>query len=1000
MEPKDKLKELIEKYNKYKNEKKSEEMSEETTRLWINEFLEIFNWDVLNVKQVQQEKIVDENQKEKLEEIESTHTKPDYSLMNGSTVKAFLDAKKINVDIFKSKESAFQVRSYGWSAGLPCSFLTNFEQLVIFDCRFAPQKGDDADIGSIQIPIENYIDKFDTIDSHLNRTLVYKNNLQRLYNADKVEGSRTLDTVFNKLLSEFRIQLANELYNHNKALLNEEELNYYVQTILDRIVFIRVCESRKFEKEGLLLKFLKKGFWVEFKRSCYVEFYNHYDGAMFSKDKKFDKIVLPDELFVAFINKLYYPYPYRFDVIPTKVIAKIYEEFLAYSLCIKDGQIIAELKEDYVKTNGAIATHEFIADAICKDTIARKKYNDYQELFATKVLDPCCGSGVFLLAAYESFANIMLELTSDTNEWCIVEDGKKYLTIRAKQEIMKNCLFGIDCDPTAVEVTKMSLALKVIDDANEIFLNEIGAFGKKILKDIHKNISIGNTLVDVDILCEAKEVRYIRPLDIKGAAFKKVFDEKDGFDFIIGNPPYVETKFFKAASSTMHEYLHNRYSTFEGKADLAVLFIERAMELLNSSGQLGMIIQRRWFKTKYGKAARKYIADGSYLHKLLDIETNALFKGRTTYVSIVILSKEENDMVEYDLIKGDTDDVRLYLEGSFKPAQIPSVYFQSAVWAPELKDIFDIKNKYTERYGTISSNNKISICDGIQALWKKAYDIVEYQERGDLIVGKNKLGETVKIEKGIVKPVVYNREFLPLREIVPDAYRIFPYTGDQYTSKLSINEIKDKYPRAYRYLSTHKRLITEHVKHNEGQYWHTYTREHNHDSFESAKIIIPMTTKETYASFVNDRALYMDNSNVWFMKYQGDDIEVMKALTMIINSTLFSVFGKCGANPASNGYYKFNRQFLETIPLPNAKINASDEHIQKLAQLYDDMKDLLNEYEKASEHGRKSYRGVMEARWKEVDKCCFELYEIETDEQMLILNVGRVESRVPGGEEE
>lgn len=457
---------------------------------------------------------------------------------------------------------------------------------------------------------------------------------------------------------------------------------------------------------------------------------------MFSKDKKFDKIVLPDELFASFICKLYYPYPYKFNVIPTKVIAKIYEEFLSYSLRIKDGQIAAELKEDYVKANGAVPTHEFIADAICRDTIVQRKYEDYQELLKTRVLDPCCGSGVFLLAAYESFADIMLELTSDNNEWCIVKDGKKYLTIKAKQEIMKNCLFGIDCDPTAVEVTKMSLALKIVDDTDETLLNEIGAFGRKILRDIHNNICIGNTLVDVDVSCDAKEVRYIRPLDIKGSVFKRVFEEKDGFDFIIGNPPYVETKFFKASSSTVHEYLHSHYSTFEGKVDLAVLFIKRAMGLLNGSGQLGMIIQRRWFKTKYGKSAREYIANGSHLRKLLDIETNALFKGRITYVSIVILTKERNDIVEYDLIKGDTADVQLYFEKPPKPDEIPSTYFLSTVWAPEMKAIFDIKNKYAERYGTIGSNTDISVCDGIQALWKKAYDIVDYQEHDDVIEGK------------------------------------------------------------------------------------------------------------------------------------------------------------------------------------------------------------------------------------------------------------------------
>ena len=76
----------------------------------------------------------------------------------------------------------------------------------------------------------------------------------------------------------------------------------------------------------------------------------------------------------------------------------------------------------------------------------------------------------------------------------------------------------------------------------------------------------------------------------------------------------------------------------------------------------------------------------------------------------------------------------------------------------------------------------------------------------------------------MVKPVVYNREFLPLREIVPDAYRIFPYKGDDYKTKISFDEVKEQYPLAYRYLKSRKETITDKVKHNSGEYWHTYTR--------------------------------------------------------------------------------------------------------------------------------------------------------------------------------
>ena len=286
MDSKERLEGLITLYQEYKREHKSTELSEEETRSWINKLLEIFDWDVLNIQQVQQEKIVDDEQKSKLADIESTHTKPDYSLVNGGSVKAYLDAKKTSVDIFKSKDSAFQVRSYGWSAGLPCSFLTNFEQFVIFDCRHVPIKGEDANVGAIQMSIDNYVENFDVLNSHINRILVYKNNLQKLYDVEKLDGLQTVDELFNKLLSEFRVILANNMYSHNKDELSIDELNYYVQLILDRIIFIRVCESKGIEKYGLLLDFLNKGFWDKFKQSCYAGFYEHYDGAMFSRDSK------------------------------------------------------------------------------------------------------------------------------------------------------------------------------------------------------------------------------------------------------------------------------------------------------------------------------------------------------------------------------------------------------------------------------------------------------------------------------------------------------------------------------------------------------------------------------------------------------------------------------------------------------------------------------------------------------------------------------------------
>ena len=223
----DKLKELIEKYYEFKQNNVNNEMSEEATRVWINDFLEIFGWDVHNLSQVMQEQVVSEQQRDRLEKIESSHSKPDYTLINGKIIKTYLDAKKSTVDIFKSKEAAFQIRSYGWSAGIPCAFLSNFEQFAILDCRDIPTREKAADIGAIQIGIDEYLEKFDVLNAHLDRMAVYQGKLEKLYSIRKIEGYKTVDLYFNEMLSGFRLVLANNIYKNNSKMgLSIEHLIY------------------------------------------------------------------------------------------------------------------------------------------------------------------------------------------------------------------------------------------------------------------------------------------------------------------------------------------------------------------------------------------------------------------------------------------------------------------------------------------------------------------------------------------------------------------------------------------------------------------------------------------------------------------------------------------------------------------------------------------------------------------------------------------------------
>ena len=999
---KDKLILLIQEY-KNKVGDKGSTLSEEMVRSWINELLLIFGWNVKDRDYVLQEKILDKDSKERLSEINSSHKKPDYTLKLYKNVKVFVDAKKTTVNIFEDKETAFQIRSYGWSSKLPCSFVTNFEQFVIYDCRFVPNINQSAKMGTIQLSINDYVDKFDILFDHLFIGNVLNGNLERIYENIAIEGESTLDNEFNAILSKFRLDLATEIYNCNS--ISDIELNYYVQVIMNRILFIRVCESRGLEKIETLKNMLNGNFWEEFSHESKIDYLTHYDGPIFSKEKKIDNLVIQNnDIFDNFIKQLYYPSPYKFDIIPTLVISNLYEDFLSREIVAIDGQITERLKDDYIKSNGAIPTPKYIVDGIIKSTFEDETITCIKDILSLKVLDPCCGSGSFMVSTLDYLEKTAVELyknkkvEDDYKKWFIEYNGDVYLTIEAKREIITNVIYGIDYDLNAIEVSKVSLALKIIDDIPFEILDGVGAFDEYILESIQKNLLLGNTLISTDIdNLNTEELLLIRPIDILNS-FEDV-KQKGGFDFILGNPPYVETKNYKVTSLKMHNYLREKYNFFEGKADLSILFIERCLNLLNDSGKLNFIIQKRWFKTKYGSKIRKFINDNKMIDTIIDFETNSIFSNRITYISILKLSKKSLEQYKYVYLKDEPIALKYLFESNL-------IFCNNEFTICDSNDLDDtwsfdsnvlsklIKEKKTE-CGSLGQlrDNGVYIKDGIQVLYKKIYHITHFTIDNNIIYGKNGLGEEVKIELDAVKPVIYNQNFYCCKKIKPSAYAIFPYEGENYRNKISFSEISRKWPLLYKYLSDHKDYIQNTVECNEGDYWHTYTREHNHESYNKNKIIIPMTAKDTIASIIYDYGCYMDNSNVWFITLDDDNILYIKSIAMIINSTPFSVFAKAKANPQQNGYNKFNKQFLIDVPFPMDLLKDED-MLKELSNYYDEIFELQERYIVSPGNLKSIIKDKLNNIWTCVDNISYKLYKLSDDEINIIENYGRTVNRV------
>jgi hypothetical protein len=1026
---KENLAELIAKFNRFKQDGKLDLTSEETIRTWLNDLLAIFGWDVRDTSQVLQEKVLSKAAKERLREIDSQNTKPDYTFRVAKHNLTFLDAKDITINILENADAAFQIKSYGWSIIAPCAFISNFEEFAIYDCTYTPDRTQPSNLGRLYFRIDEYISSFEILEEHLLKENIYKGKLNELYSAtlqdNKYVQKVTPDLRFAAQLSDFRLSLASDILQNNPAYIGENSANlsYIVQVIINRILFIRVCEARKIEVDGLLLSYKEQGFWDTFKNSSYFEFYNHYDGPLFERVNAIHNIVVSNEVFDSLLQYLYYPSPYKFDVIPTKLLSDIYEIFLSKKLIIDAGIVKDEIKSEYLKTKGAVSTPNYIVQEIIKRTIQREKLldNGIEILLATKVLDISCGSGVFVLEAYDFIEDIFKELylvnhNPDFEQYFFASDTDVIVNLLGKKAIMDNCIFGVDIDPEAVEVAKMSLSLKVIDTSEYLeSYREIGIFGSRILNGIGNNIKCGNSLVESDIseifpsiIDNEEELLKTNTFDWNNdQGFQEIFELKGGFDYIIGNPPYVEVKNYNVDLPYMHLYIKVKFpSSKNGKVDLAIPFIERAIGLLNTAGRLGFIVQKRFFKTEYGKKIRGIITQANYLNSIIDFEATTIFKDRMTYVALLMLDKTSPSSFSYKYFRNNIEllpsDLRETPIPEIAPEQyiiLPSTAASATPWSFEDTQLIEIRTRLLST-GCLGSYAHVKV--GIQVLWDRAYHIRPLSVNNGILRGKTHIVEDIEIELAACRPLICNENFYSYRNDNADVYVIFPYEIVNGTiSEILFPDFEKRFPLAGNYLRRNKTAIESAVetlpkkfpeKYND-DYWHLFTRANNHGA-TYPKVLIPMTALDTFATVTFSDVTYCDNANMFFIEAPQKDENTLYALSAIINSTVFSVLARSIANPQSNGYFKLNKQFLEPVPFPCQKFIDNDAIKTQLAKAAKKIRDLQNKFISASPSQKRTYTRLLLTKWQLIDELCYQLYNLSAEEIAFFNGRGRNVNRI------
>ncbi len=593
---KQKIKELVERFRENLDVYKRTTYNEtQVRREFIDPFFEALGWDVSNTQGYA------EQYKEVIHEdaikVGRSTKAPDYSFRIGGQRKFFVEAKKPAVNIKEDVSPSYQLRRYAWSAKLPLSVVTDFEEFSVFDCQIKPNPQDK--VGAARIAyytFEEYLDKFDAIYDIFSREAILKGSFDRYAQSTKgKKGTAEVDTEFLKDIESWR-----ELLAKNIALRNSEvsiyELNYAVQKIIDRIIFLRICEDRGIEPYGQLQTKAESG-------EAYTHLVNQFKLAEskynsgifdFEADKITPTLKIDDKVLKTIIQSLYYPKsPYEFSVLGVEILGNVYEQFLGKVIRLTAGhQAKVETKPEVKKAGGVYYTPQYIVDYIVKNTAGKLiEGKTPDEIVGIKVLDPACGSGSFLIGTYTYLLKYHLDWYTShqpkkhKNAVFQVKENEWYLTTAEKKRILLNNIFGVDIDQQAVEVTKLSLLLKVLEHESRESIDQQVRFGLEgVLPNLEDNIKCGNSLIGPDFydaqqttLFNEDEIRRINVFDWNDdeKGFGKIM-KKNGFDCVIGNPPYGA--FF---SQLEKAYIKQIYKAYKYRFDSYIYFIEKAIRLTN-----------------------------------------------------------------------------------------------------------------------------------------------------------------------------------------------------------------------------------------------------------------------------------------------------------------------------------------------------------------------------------------------------------------------------------
>ncbi len=872
------LEALVSKFSSLSDEIRLQQVEAATRIDFIDPLLELLGWDVANKLNRPYSKR--EVTYEPRQRVDGRLKAPDYSLGIDGKRKFFIEAKRPSEHLDINRNHSYQLRRYSWSAGLPFGVLTDFEELAIYDCSFAPQEDDSADVGRLfYARYSELTENWPVIAAILSRDAVAKGSLDLL--AEKTSfasGEKQIDTSFLKTMRYWRKKLAQDVASENLQM-TADRIDFETQTLLNKTIFLRILEDRGFENPGALIAIANGEKDVKAQLASYFNrAHDKYNSGLFSGNglgsaslaKQSVELSLSAAVLKDFIRALYFPNPFEFSVMPLDVLGRIYELMLGEEVVFTDEsnrEIEIKLKPEVKKRGGVFYTPSPIVDYIVEETIGPLiEGKKFAALHKIKIVDPAAGSGSFLVAVFQFLIHHVTDQLAKNDDKKILEvgvDGQLRLPTKIRKDLLTHCIFGVDIDAQAVEVCKLSLLLLVVENDPQLQF-EVG----HILPSLDSNILCGNSLIGDDfdgaLLQEEFDSEY-NPFSW-AESFPNVIAQ-GGFDAVVGNPPYLNVDSMWGMKDKRLTYLKAKYPHIHtDKTDLLFYFIEKGISICK--GELAYIVSRSFLEADKALKLRGWLATNTRIREVLDFRDALVFPKVGINTAIIRLTKslavKETSFRRWKSkqLPSGYDSATLRSPASFDAVTIPKERISEAIWSFGQSRSHEILEKMDRKGQSWSQIAEVG--QGMQTGLNKAFEVSE-----DLIRGHAEIASYVKRR-------ARNSEIKQFNINLPETFTLY-FSGSETFEEL---------PQAIQvHLEKNRSELEARAAFKRGDCaWWQYSFPLHQNYFKNRKVVCPYRAPRTcFAADKESSYVYLTDTSVIYIKDEEFPID---ALVTLLNSEI------------------------------------------------------------------------------------------------------------------